>query len=71
MRYRLYVIQHDEWGDEEERTIQEGTNRDQMEILFDVWKDWLGPLAIKLMLETEDGFMVREEKFGGLSYYDD
>lgn len=71
MRYRLYVIQYDEWGDEEERTIREGSNRDQMEILFDVWKDLVGPHAIQLKLETSNGDLLMEERFGGPSYYDD
>lgn len=72
MRYRLYVIQYDDWGDEEERTIKEGTNRSQMEILFDVWRDISGPLALKLVLmDEENGEVLLEDSFGKASYYDD
>lgn len=71
MRYRLYIVQQDEWGDEEERTIREGSNREQMEILFEVWKDWAGPRAIRLLLETNDGDILQQEHFGGISYYDE
>lgn len=72
MRYRLYVIQFDEWGDEEERTISTGSNASQMETLFYAWKDMLGKNAIRIVLEADTGLVLLEESLSDIErdWYD-
>lgn len=72
MIYRLYCLQYDEWMDEEERTIGTGSNRSQMDTLFDLWvDDFASPKMIRVVLETDKGDVLREQDLEHSGGFDD